>query len=89
MAVEDQRLIADAQNEDLSTGGWRRASGPLVLGLLGSNLLFLGVCPCRMILDANHELWLSLFSFFVWGGKGGKGLRIEFPTHIIVNVDHS
>ena len=51
MAVEDQRLIADAQNEELSTGGWRRASGPLVLGLLGSNLLFLGVWPCRMILE--------------------------------------
>ena len=41
MAVEDQRLIADAQNEELSTQGWRRASGPLVLGLLGSNLLSL------------------------------------------------
>ncbi|CAL1170939.1 unnamed protein product [Cladocopium goreaui] len=41
MAVEDQQLIADAQNEERSAGGWRRASGPLVLGLLGSNLLLL------------------------------------------------
>jgi hypothetical protein len=80
MAVEDQWLIADAQNEVLSTGGWRRASGSLVLGLLGGNLLFLGVWQRRMILEvckSSTELWLSLLPFFY---REPRGYELSFQT---------
>ena len=87
MAVEDQQLIADAQNEERSAGGWRRASGPLVLGLLGSNLLFLGVWQCRMILEvckSSTELWLALLPF-VYRGQGATNCA----NRLIANVNPS
>ncbi|CAL1137233.1 unnamed protein product, partial [Cladocopium goreaui] len=74
MAVEDQQLIADAQNEERSAGGWRRASGPLVLGLLGSNLLLLCMVLWLAITagagspsadgPTDHDLMLPLHSEF-------------------------